>query len=49
MIEYCMAHLHRVSTQMSYLPRFSHITFVDGWWEQVMALDVHVIDKTLSV
>ena len=30
-IEYCVVHLHRVSTQTSYLPRFFHIPFVDGW------------------
>ena len=28
---------------------FFHITFVDGWQEQVLPLDVHVIDKALSV
>ena len=26
-----------------------HISFVDGWQEQVMPLDVHVIDKALPV
>ena len=44
-----MVHPHRVSTQTSYLSGFFHITFVDGWQEQVVPLDVHVIDKALSV
>ena len=30
-IEYRMLHLHPVSTQTSYLTRFFHISFVDGW------------------
>ena len=33
----------------SYLSGFFHITFVDGWQGQVVPLDVHVIDKVLSV
>ena len=33
----------------SYLSGFFHIPFVDGWQEQVIPLDVHVIDKALSV
>ena len=33
----------------SYLSGFFHIPFVDGWQEQIMPLDVHVIDKALSV
>ena len=40
---------HRVSTQTSYSSGFFHIPFVDGWQEQVMPLDVHVMDKALSV
>ena len=44
-----MVHPHRVSTQTSYLSGFFHITFVDGWQDQVVPLDVHVIDKALSV
>ena len=44
-----MAHLYRVSTQTSHLSGFFHIPFVDGWQEQIMPLDVHVIDKALSV
>ena len=44
-----MVLLHRVSTQASCLSGFFHIPFVDGWQEQVMPIDDHVIDKTLSV
>ena len=44
-----MVHPHRVSTQTSYLSGFFHIIFEDGWQEQVVPLDVHVIDKALSV
>ena len=29
-IEYCMVHPHPVLTQTNYLPRFFHISFVDG-------------------
>ena len=38
---------HRLSTQTSYLSGFFHITFVDGWQEQVVPLNVHVIDQAL--
>ena len=31
------------------LSGFFYVPFVDGWQEQVMPLDVHVIDKALSV
>ena len=44
-----MVNLHRVSTQTSYLSGHFHISFVDGWCGQVMPLDLHVVDKTLSV
>ena len=34
---------------MSYLSGFFNISFVDGWSEQAMPLDLHVADKALSV
>ena len=52
MIEYdtSSSSIDYLSELTSYLSEFFHIPFVDGWQEQVMPLDVHVIDKgTFSI